>query len=275
MQAASGDRSVTSSTYGGVAPLPQLASQALEEGWARLEYLVAQRRRLGLLLGPAGSGKSLLLRQFAPSARRQGAVVWQVGMLGLDASEMLGALAAQAGLRRRATEPRAGLWRAVSDRLVEQRYERRTVALLLDDADQATEEGAEVAVRLLHLAAAEGIALTAVLAARHDRRERIDSRLAELVELRIDLEPWTVAETQAYVQDRLHAKGIDAGAFEPDAVLRLHELAGGSPRKVAHLADLALVARQDRLDQPFDAAAAAAVFDELSGYSDAGPTGVP
>ena len=43
-----------------------------EEALARLHFLVEQHRRLGLLLGPAGSGKSLLLEVFAAATRRRG-----------------------------------------------------------------------------------------------------------------------------------------------------------------------------------------------------------
>ena len=44
-----------------------------EEALARLEFLVADRRRLGLLLGAPGCGKSLVLEVFARRLRREGA----------------------------------------------------------------------------------------------------------------------------------------------------------------------------------------------------------
>ena len=42
-----------------------------EEALARLSFLVGQHRRLGLLVGPSGSGKSLLLEVFAQQLRRR------------------------------------------------------------------------------------------------------------------------------------------------------------------------------------------------------------
>ena len=42
-----------------------------EEALARLQFLVDQQRRLGLLVGPPGSGKSLLLEVFAAAASPQ------------------------------------------------------------------------------------------------------------------------------------------------------------------------------------------------------------
>ena len=46
-----------------------------DEALARLFFLVEQRRRLGLLMGPAGSGKSLLLEVLAQQLRRAGHAV--------------------------------------------------------------------------------------------------------------------------------------------------------------------------------------------------------
>ena len=43
-----------------------------EEALARLHFLVEEHRRLGLLLGPGGSGKSFLLEVFAAQLRRGG-----------------------------------------------------------------------------------------------------------------------------------------------------------------------------------------------------------
>ena len=43
-----------------------------EEAMARLEYLIEQRRRFGLLRGPAGTGKSLVLKEAAREAKRLG-----------------------------------------------------------------------------------------------------------------------------------------------------------------------------------------------------------
>ena len=53
-----------------------------EEALARLHFLVEQHRRLGLLLGPDGSGKSLLLEVFAAQSaprratRRPRSICW-------------------------------------------------------------------------------------------------------------------------------------------------------------------------------------------------------
>ena len=69
-----------------------------EEALARLHFLVDQQRRLGLLVGPSGSGKSLLLEVFAEQLRRHARPVAKLSLLGVEPAEMLWLLAAEWGL---------------------------------------------------------------------------------------------------------------------------------------------------------------------------------
>ena len=59
-------------------PDPKLFYQSPthEEALARLHFLSDQRRRLGLLVGASGSGKSLFLEVFAQQLRRTGRPRW-------------------------------------------------------------------------------------------------------------------------------------------------------------------------------------------------------
>jgi type II secretory pathway predicted ATPase ExeA len=54
-----------------------------DEALARLQFLVHDRRRLGLLIGPSGSGKSLLLEVFADQLRRSAQPVAKLSLLGV------------------------------------------------------------------------------------------------------------------------------------------------------------------------------------------------
>ena len=95
-----------------------------EEALARLHFLVEQRRRLGLLLGPEGSGKSLLLELLANDLRRHGPVVACVNLTGISGDEMLWSLLAQFGRNIDRCDQTPVLWRALSDRLAAFRYQQ-------------------------------------------------------------------------------------------------------------------------------------------------------
>ena len=95
--------------------------------------------------------------------------------------------------------------------------------------------------------------LTIVVVADSQRLARLGRDLLERVELRIDLEPWEPADTEAFVQASLRLAGRDAPLFDGPALAKLHELTHGIPRRVSQLADLALMAGAGRHVQQIDA----------------------
>src|SRR5688572_20906742 len=68
-----------------------------DEALSRLKFLIENRRRLGLLLGGRGGGKSLVLEVLAKDLRRRGWAVARVHLLGLESREFLWSLASQLG----------------------------------------------------------------------------------------------------------------------------------------------------------------------------------
>ena len=66
-----------------------------DEALARLQFLVENQRRLGLLLGMPGSGKTLLLEVFSRQLKAAGHQVALVNLLSLGTREFLWELATQ------------------------------------------------------------------------------------------------------------------------------------------------------------------------------------
>jgi type II secretory pathway predicted ATPase ExeA len=233
-----------------------------EEALARLEFLLQERRRLGLLFGAVGCGKSLILEVFARKIRRGGAQVANLSLLGADLHEFLWLTAAELG-----TNPDRGadafrLWRGILDRLTENRYQQLDTVLLLDDAQQAHVSVLEHVARLTQLDGKGGDGLTIVLAA--DRAHRLPGRLLELAELRIDLEPWEPADTIEYVTKALEQAGATSEIFTDDALHQLHDRCQGVPRRVIRLANLALLAGAGRQAAHIDANVVDSADQELS-----------
>ena len=61
----------------------------------------------------------------------------KLSLLGVEPAEMLWLLTAGWGLSLDPTQSLATLWRAVTDRLIEYRYQHLAAVALFDDADQA------------------------------------------------------------------------------------------------------------------------------------------
>jgi len=213
-----------------------------EEALARLHFLVDQQRRLGLLIGEAGSGKSLLLEVFAREVRRRGRVVAKVSLLGREPVEVLWELTAGLGLNLDRTDSVASLWWSLADRLAEYRYQELEAVVLLDDADQAGDDVLAHVTRLVQHDRSADSRLTIVLAGRPQRIGRLGEQLLDLAELRIDVELWEQADTEGYLKASLAEAGRRSPVFAEAAVARLHQLARGVPRSVTQLAEVALVA---------------------------------
>ncbi len=234
-----------------------------EEALARLHFLPEQRRRLGLLLGSNGVGKSQMLQLFRKQLLHEGRQVATIQALGVDVNEFLMLLATRLGLSPAALTSSAVLWRQLDDHLVSNRYQKIDTVVLLDDADEAEPALLTQVARLVQCDPNVDARLTVVLTAREDRASHLGSRLLELAELRIDLEPWQVADTAAYVRTAIAIAGRRTDIFQPDALARIHELSDGVPRRVKQLAELALLAAAGQELRAIDAETVTGAHFEL------------
>jgi type II secretory pathway predicted ATPase ExeA len=247
----------------GLNPRYFFPSPVHDEALARLHFLVEHHQRLGLLLGGTGTGKSLVLDMLARDMRRVGGQVANISLLGVDLHEFMWLLAAELGLNPDRHCEVFSLWRAISDRLIENRYQQLDTVVLLDDADEARPEVLEHVARLAQVNRGDGWPLVVVVSVTADRVSRLGSRILELAELRIDLEPWEEVDTAGYLTATLAQAGCKAPIFTDDAVHRLQTVSGGIPRRVNQLAALALVAGAGRRLPRIDAETIESVYHEL------------
>ncbi|HTN74979.1 MAG TPA: AAA family ATPase [Pirellulaceae bacterium] len=240
------------------------ASATHEEALARLEYLLEKRSRLGLLTGPSGSGKSLLLELTARRWKRAGHAVAVLDVVGRSTHDFLWQLASQWQCPVLPNAPTFALWQAITDALTVQRCEHRAAALLIDDADFASRELCELLQRLVHLGDAQQPRLTMVLAVAERRGEDLGPRLLERAELRIELQPWDVAETRDYLQLQLADQTTTAPTLDMPATQRLHDLCAGLPRRINQLANLVLLAAASEAQEVVDVETIEKVYRELT-----------
>ncbi|HEV2973036.1 MAG TPA: AAA family ATPase [Pirellulales bacterium] len=248
---------------GGLDPRFFFESPTHEEALARLHFLVEERQRLGLLIGESGTGKSMLLEVFARHLRRGGSQVANVSLLGADLREFLWLIAAELGLNPDGRDDAFRLWRGVLDRLTENRYQHLETIILLDDAHDGSREVLEHVARLAEADRGAHSRLTVVLALATGRAAALETRLLELAELRIDVEPWEEPDTLGYLSWSLAQAGRKTSAFSEEAMIRLHALSEGIPRRVNQLASLALVAGAARQTPLIDAETVESIHHEL------------
>lgn len=234
------------------------------EALARIDYLVDARRRLGALVGTAGVGKSLVLEVAARQLARQGHDVVLVDSLGVSTRELLWQIASGLGCGPSEDADVQRLWRQIADHVAENRAQQIGTVLLVDDAGSAGPDAMTQLVRLARLESTPASRWTIVLAAEPNQASRWSESLRDLVDLRIDVAPWDLADSIGYVQTAL----VDAGRFEPlfdeDALALLHELSRGVPRRLLRLADFALLAAAAAGAEAIDRGVVAAAQEELT-----------
>jgi len=227
---------------------PLVRTPAWEEASARLQFLVDRGSRLGLLVGAAGIGKSLLLECFAEEQRAAGCLTAVINATGLAPEELLWSLAEKLQTPVEHDWNLFRLWRAVNDRLLELRFLREQAVILIDDAHRAGDDVLMHLYRLLHAEAAADARLTVVVTSTPAAVARLGRSLLDLVDLRVELPAWSTVEIKALIDATGNrTKSI---RFTDAAVRRIGELTGGVPRSVVHLADLCrLAAEADGGDQ--------------------------
>lgn len=219
-------------------------TEPLAEATARADYLIGQRRRMGVLLGGRGVGKSTCLTaitQEQSSGERRAAVAL-IDAVALTARELLWRTAEGLGASPDAADTQMTLWRRIEDHLAENRWQDRATVLLIDDAQELGPDSQQQLVRLARLDSTPDARWTIILATAASKLDRLHDSLLHLIDLKIDLAPWGLDDTIGYVQTCLVEAGRLDPVFEDDALVRLHELSRGVPRHVLRLADFALLA---------------------------------
>lgn len=234
-----------------------------EEALARLEFLIENRRRLGLVVGLPGSGKTMLLKVLARRLSMNGVPVSRVNLVSLDPCTMLWELATQLGCHLPRDQALFRVRQSITDCITANRYQQLPTVMLLDDVDEATPEVLTHLLRLIRHEPSVESNLTIVLAADSRAETCLGRRILELVELRSELECWGPDDTVSYLRSSLQRAGTARPLFADEAASRLHELTRGVPRQVSNLAEMALVAGAGQHLERIDADTVESAYNEL------------
>lgn len=238
-------------------------SPAHEEALARLLFLIEQHRRCGVLWGPSGTGKSLILELLRREAARKGGEIALVDVLGQSSREMFWELLAGLGLAPAIDDSQFRLWRLLHDHVVANRHSQAPLVLVLDHLDRAQADCLVAVERLQHLSAGGQTGLTLILGVTSERATSQTQMLRDVSDLRIDLAGFDREQTQQYVQSLLERAGATRPLFDTSAFDRLFDETRGIPREINRLCDLALLAGMADQATQIDESIVSAAAEEL------------
>jgi general secretion pathway protein A len=215
------------------------------EALSNLEYGIASRKGITLLLGEAGAGKTTLIRT---AVERQSAQVHCVHLSNptLTREEFVELLAAKFKLTGQAAASKASMLVELERVLIERRERGESTVLIVDEAQSLSPELLEEIRLLANIETNDEKLMSLILAGQPELATRLNTpalrQLKQRIALRCELKPLALAETAAYLVGRIRAAGGQgAQVFTREAVALIHERSLGLPRTINVIADNALV----------------------------------
>lgn len=228
-------------------PSPQflVLTESHREALRNLEYAIASRKGVTLLVGDAGAGKTTVIRA-ALEAQPSTVHCVHINNPALTRNEFVELLAVRFGLSARAAASKS-VFLLEFERLLRARREAgETTVLVVDEAQSLSLELLEEIRLLANIETDTEKLISVILAGQPELADRLNEsslrQLKQRVALRCSIRLLTVAETEVYIAWRIHAAGGKASlAFTREAVRRIHAAARGLPRVINVLADNALL----------------------------------
>lgn len=225
------------------------------EAFNHVLYGIRERKGFVQLTGEVGCGKTTicraLLEQLGPTFST--ALILNPVM---SADQLMKAIAMEFGLAVKGMD-RLESVAVMNQFLLEQVEKGKDVVLIIDEAQDLTDELLEQVRLLSNLETDDSKLLQIVLMGQPELRNRLNNhrlrQLRQRITVRYHLSPLSRSEIAQYVQHRLQVSGSrGAPYFTPWALWRIHHYSRGIPRLINAVCDKSLLAgyvrQTDRID---------------------------
>lgn len=230
-----------------LAPNPRFLFNSVKhrEAINHLMYGIRERKGFVQLTGEVGAGKTTLCRALLEQLDSQYSTALLLTPV-LDANELMKAIAAEFGLDVKGLD-RLETSAAFNAFLVQQAEEGKVPVLIIDEAQNFSDELLEQVRQLSNVETNEGKLLQIVLIGQPELRERLNHprlrQLRQRITVRYHLNALDKFETRHYIRHRLELAGGNGDpSFTTPALWRVFRYSNGVPRLVNALCDKALLA---------------------------------
>jgi general secretion pathway protein A len=217
-----------------------------QEALSNLQHGIAQRKGVTLVLGPAGTGKTTLIRAALAGYADTPACCVSISNPTMTRGEFVETLARGFNLSDEAAHSKAALLVELEARLRERARENAVTALIVDEAQALTNELLEEVRLLVNMETETEKLLPLVLVGQPELADRLNEpsccALKQRITLRCELAPLSAGETAQYIATRVRlAGGLPGRLFTREAVDLIRERSGGIPRVISVICDNALL----------------------------------
>ncbi len=219
-------------------------SKSHEEALAHLTYAVAQGEGFMEITGEVGTGKTTLCRAFLENLdhRTTAAYIFNPN---LNSVQLLKAINDEFGISSTADNIK-DLIDTLNSFLIKQQSKGKSTILLIDEAQNLTNEVLEQLRLLSNLETTKDKLLHIILVGQPELDEKLSSYELRQLEQRISLScrlmPLNLKEVQNYIQHRIQVASEKTGvSFEPAAYRSVYKYSRGVPRLINIVCDRALL----------------------------------
>ncbi len=215
------------------------------EAFNHLLYGIRERKGFVQLTGEVGAGKTTLCRALLEQLDGHFSTALILNPV-LSGDELMKAIATEYGLDVKGKD-RLETMATISDFLLRQTLAGKETVLIIDEAQNLTEELLEQVRLISNIETDDRKLLQIVLMGQPELRERLNShklrQLRQRITVRYHLNPLTRTEVGQYIQHRIALVGPQkVPTFTKMAVWRIYGYSKGVPRLVNALCDKALLA---------------------------------
>src|SRR5215212_5389091 len=226
------------------------------EALNHLLYGIRERKGFVQLTGEVGAGKTTLCRALLeqlPPEQYSTALILNPT---LQPDQLMAAIATEFGLDVRGKD-RFQILQILNHFLLEEMAKQRDVVLIIDEAQNLTNDLLEQVRLISNLETDDRKLLQIVLMGQPELRDRLNQhslrQLRQRITVRYHLRPLKFGEIAQYIQHRLHVSGGKGPPyFSTPALWRIHRYTQGIPRLINALCDKCLLAgfvhARDRID---------------------------
>ena len=230
-----------------VTPDPRLfySNSLYQEALAALLYGIKSKKGFIVVTGDVGTGKTTLLRKLMRNleATDHSVLIFNTHLSFL---ELLQLILHDLGLPTNKGKNKLAMIQELNQYLVEQLKHRHTVSLLIDEAQNLSDETLEGLRLLSNLETDKEKLLQIVLMGQPELDAKLNKsslrQLKQRVAVRCSLDPLTKPEVGNYIRRRLELAGYEGPAIFSDAAIEsIWIYSGGTPRLINIICDNALL----------------------------------